>query len=145
MVSRFRHGDRRRPIRGQALVELAIVMPILALLLVMAIDFGRAFYTYIAVGNAAREGAAYAAQHPADIGGVQVQARAEMGLPPGDPSVTVVRICTPDPCSGSIGTSVAGQHDVTVRVTARVDLITPLASSIVGRLELERDATAVIP
>ena len=45
-------GDRRR-IRGQSVVEFALVLPILLLLLAATIDFGRLFYTYVAVDNAA--------------------------------------------------------------------------------------------
>lgn len=49
--------------RGQALVELAIVLPLLVLLLVMAIDFGRVFFGWVALHNAARIGADFAASH----------------------------------------------------------------------------------
>lgn len=50
--------------RGQAMVEFAIVLPILALLLVMAVDFGRVFFGWVSLTNAARIGADYAGQHP---------------------------------------------------------------------------------
>ena len=46
------------------MVEFAIVLPILALLLVMAVDFGRVFFGWVSITNAARIGADYAAQHP---------------------------------------------------------------------------------
>lgn len=49
--------------RGQTLVEFALILPILALLLVMAVDFGRVFFGWISVQNAARVGASYAAAH----------------------------------------------------------------------------------
>ena len=45
--------------RGTALVELAVVMPLVVLLLVGAIDFARVFYTALAVTQAARAGAEY--------------------------------------------------------------------------------------
>ena len=54
---------RTRPSRGQALVEFALILPLLALLLVMAIDFGRVFFGRIAIENAARIGADFAAGH----------------------------------------------------------------------------------
>jgi Flp pilus assembly protein TadG len=47
---------------GQSIVELAIVLPVLMLLLLAAADFGRLFYTWIAVNNAARAGAQYGSQ-----------------------------------------------------------------------------------
>ena len=49
--------------KGQNLVELALVLPLLLLLLAGIVDFGRAFYGFIALENAAREGARYAAAH----------------------------------------------------------------------------------
>jgi Flp pilus assembly protein TadG len=47
--------------RGQALVELALVTPVLLLLLLAAIDLGRVFYAEIAVSNSARAAAMVAA------------------------------------------------------------------------------------
>ena len=49
--------------RGQSLVELALVMPLLILLLAGMADLGRAFYGYISITNGAREGARYAVRH----------------------------------------------------------------------------------
>ncbi len=43
--------------RGQALVEMALVLPLLALLLFAIIDFGLALNARIQVANAVREGA----------------------------------------------------------------------------------------
>jgi Flp pilus assembly protein TadG len=48
---------------GQALVELAFVLPILVLLILGVIEIGRYAYISILVGNAARSGAAYGAQN----------------------------------------------------------------------------------
>jgi Flp pilus assembly protein TadG len=50
---------------GGALVEMAMVMPIFALLLVGVAEFGRMEYFSIEVSNAARAGVAYAAQSTA--------------------------------------------------------------------------------
>jgi Flp pilus assembly protein TadG len=50
---------RFRAARGQSYVELALALPVLALILVVAADFGRLFYTYLEVINAARAGAQY--------------------------------------------------------------------------------------
>jgi len=47
---------------GQALVELALVLPVLLLLTIGVIELGRYAYISILVGNAARAGAAYGAQ-----------------------------------------------------------------------------------
>jgi hypothetical protein len=50
--------------RGQAMVEFALVLPILALLLVMAVDFGRVFFGWVGLQNAVRIGANFGATHP---------------------------------------------------------------------------------
>lgn len=54
---------RREPkasLRGQTIVELALLLPILTMLMLGALDLGRAFYFYCGVANAARVGAQYA-------------------------------------------------------------------------------------
>jgi Flp pilus assembly protein TadG len=55
---------RARSKRGASLVELALVLPVLLLLVGGVADFGRAFYTYIALTNASREGARAASNYP---------------------------------------------------------------------------------
>lgn len=55
--SRLRHD------MGQAMVELALLMPIFVLLIVGAAEFGRLAYAAIEVTNAARAGGAYGAQN----------------------------------------------------------------------------------
>jgi len=51
----------RKTEAGQALVEFTMVLPIFVLLLFGMIDFGRGFYTWLLLTNAAREGARVAA------------------------------------------------------------------------------------
>jgi Flp pilus assembly protein TadG len=48
--------------KGQAFVELALVLPVFTLMLVGIAEVGRLAYASIEVNNAARAGAAYAAQ-----------------------------------------------------------------------------------
>lgn len=43
--------------RGQALVELALILPILILILMGTMEFGRIFHSYLVITNASREGA----------------------------------------------------------------------------------------
>jgi len=50
--------------RGQALIEFALILPILALLLLFAIDFGRVFFGWVALNNATRIAANEAALNP---------------------------------------------------------------------------------
>jgi len=51
---------------AQALVEYALVLPLLLLLVLGVMDFGRMFYTKMILTNAAREGANYLAYFPGD-------------------------------------------------------------------------------
>ena len=43
--------------RGQALTEFALIIPILILLIVAAVDIGRGVFAYNSITNGAREGA----------------------------------------------------------------------------------------
>lgn len=56
LFKRFRDTEA-----GQALVEFTMILPIFLILLFGLVDFGRGFYTWLVVTNAAREGARTAA------------------------------------------------------------------------------------
>ena len=58
----FNHGLHRRA--GAAAVELALLLPLLAVLFVMAVDYARVFYFTMTVTNCARSGALYGSQNP---------------------------------------------------------------------------------
>jgi Flp pilus assembly protein TadG len=55
---------------GSSLIEMALVMPVLLLLLVGAVDFGRAYYVAIEVNSAAHSAALYGSQNPTDTIGM---------------------------------------------------------------------------
>lgn len=57
-----RRGKKRE--RGQSLVEVALSFPILLLILSGMLDIGRVYYTYIALEDAAAEGAKFLALNP---------------------------------------------------------------------------------
>ena len=83
---------RARTLRsGAAVVELAVLLPMLALLFVIAIDAGRMFYFSLTVQNCARSGALYASDpHVANespFAGVQEAALAD--APNLDPPPTI--------------------------------------------------------
>jgi len=61
----------QRPEKGQSMVELALTITILMILLAGAIDMGRAFFTYMAMRDAAQEGAAYGSVNPFDEAGIK--------------------------------------------------------------------------
>jgi Flp pilus assembly protein TadG len=81
--------------RGQALVEFAIVLPLLLLLLLGIVDFARAWNVYEVLTDAAREGARIAVvDQPAtteqDVRDAIVAAgqRAAIGIDPADITIT---------------------------------------------------------
>lgn len=49
---------------GQGLVEFALILPVAALVLLLTIDFGRAYFQWITLNNVAKIGANFAALHP---------------------------------------------------------------------------------
>jgi Flp pilus assembly protein TadG len=51
--------EKRTPRRAAAAAELAFILPVLVMIVLGCVDFGRFLYTYIAVTNAARAGAGY--------------------------------------------------------------------------------------
>ncbi len=52
--------------RGQSLVEFALLLPLFVLLIIGIFDLGRVFFSYIAITNAAREGARVITFWPGD-------------------------------------------------------------------------------
>ncbi|MBC7223227.1 MAG: pilus assembly protein [Anaerolineae bacterium] len=63
-----------RTLRGQSLVELAALLPVLIVVLLGIAEFSRLRYAYITVDNAARVGAQYGAQSEEathDVGGLR--------------------------------------------------------------------------
>jgi Flp pilus assembly protein TadG len=65
IAARHRIAKTHRNFRsrnGHSMVEMAVVAPVLALMLVIGTDFGRLYYTNIEVANAARAGAQYGSQ-----------------------------------------------------------------------------------
>ena len=145
----FRRRRSDTPVsRGQALVETALVLPLLVLLLVMGIDFGRVFFGWVALQNAARIGADFAAgtaaawdgmpgdgisQNKRDTYGELVEADIDAincALTGGTP---------PDPTfEDGIDTAPEDEGDyddgdyAIVDLECSFDLITPLAESVFG-------------
>jgi hypothetical protein len=148
----FRRRNSEQPIsRGQALVEFALVLPILALLLVVAVDFGRVFFGWVSLTNAARIGANFAGYTPNlmtsptlrdDYGTLIEDAVTGCNLTPAD---------TSDPQYDPQYTDVDGNGDdnemgdqVTVTISCEFDLITPLAELLFSDM-VAMQAEAVFP
>jgi Flp pilus assembly protein TadG len=88
--------------RGQSLVEVALVLPMLLVVLVGTIEVGRFSYYSILVANAARAGAVYGAQNLAtakDFNGIQSAAKND------GQNVAGLTVDTPVVLCGCINTS----------------------------------------
>lgn len=59
--------QRRANEKGQSLVELALFITLLMVLLAGTIDLGRAFFTWLALRDAAQEGASYGSIYPSRL------------------------------------------------------------------------------
>jgi Flp pilus assembly protein TadG len=57
--------------RGQSLVEFAFGMVVLVILLAGVVDGGRALFSYMALRDAAQEGALYGSTVPSDTNGIK--------------------------------------------------------------------------
>jgi Flp pilus assembly protein TadG len=117
---------RRSP--GQALVEFALVLPVLLVILMGLFDFGRAVYAYTTVSNAAREALRVAIVDQNTTKIVAEGKQAAMGLPPN--TVNVV-FGTPG-CAGALLIGCTAQ----VTVNHQWQAITPIVGQIVGPITL---------
>jgi Flp pilus assembly protein TadG len=107
---------------GGALVELAVVTPVVLLLAIGVIDYGRVYFTSVAVANAARAGAEYGTAMPAnqvDTVGIRTFAQLD-GAEAGSISIVATTIYK---CGGTVVSASAtcagyGVPRVYVEVTA---------------------------
>lgn len=99
-----KNKPKSRSERGQSLVELALTLTILLVLVAGTIDFGRAFFTWVALRDAAQEGALYGSTNPTDSAGIEQRVR-DTSYEPVDmtnPSTVAVNITIFGPsCLGS--------------------------------------------
>ena len=66
-VCMLRNTSTRRRQSAQSMTEFALILPVLMLILLGVVDFGRVFYYWTSMANAAREGARYGTTHPSAI------------------------------------------------------------------------------
>lgn len=84
---------------GQSLVEVALVAPLLAMLMLGIVDFARAYYLSQEVTGAAQAAAEYGAENPSDTAGMTAAATADA------PNVTGLTVSSPTyGCECSDGT-----------------------------------------
>lgn len=84
MISKLQNhsgaGSGRARVRGQGLVEFALIAPLMIFMLLITVDFARAYSAHIEVSNAARAGAIYGSRSSAfahDVNAVRAAALRE--------------------------------------------------------------------
>lgn len=148
-------AGQRQSEKGQALIEYALVTPLLFLLIVNCVNFGAFMYDWIEVGNAARTGAQYAILGGASAGsmtaatGSQIAAviTADMASLPGTPTISVcennsasgtaVISTLTGTCSGTGANAVPADPEPLYYVLATVDVTYPYTPPI-GALSFPR-------
>lgn len=167
------HSRARRRKAGQAIVETALLFPILCLLVLGSTDLGRVFYYSIEVTNAAREGARFgssydpvnanaSATHAAVIAAARAEA-ADLNLVEPSPAFSPVNCQSGPPYADayyptqpntgyvfacfaendSLNTGSAGQ---TLRVTILYNFspATPLIENLSGNIHIQATTTMMI-
>ena len=117
--------------RGQGTAELAIVIPLLALIAFGALDLGRVFSVQIALVNAAREGARFCALSSGSSSGLVARVQDDMGTFANALEVSPAPACVVDQASGL----------TSVSLTARFAPITPLIGTVTAN-EIRLSASA---
>lgn len=122
--------------RGQSLVEFALILPLLILLLGGVLELGRLFFAYVAVTDAAAEGAIYASVRPnSSVEEITIRAQqAAQGLGMAQLQPSMVQVQRPSLTAGA---------PITVTITYPFTLVTPLLSDLVPGRTISLRATAV--
>lgn len=118
---------RKRGEDGQAMLELALVLPIFLLILCGILDFGWMYYNQLALNNICREGARYAVVSTAETNDTEgilrhIENFIEDTYPMDDIYVTVSYTKPLDPLSG----------DVVVAAQKEFHYLTPVISTVTG-------------
>jgi Flp pilus assembly protein TadG len=121
--------------RGQSLTEFALTLPVVLLIVLFGLDFGRVFLGWVTLTNAAREAANFAAMNPTAWGtspSVTLQAEYARLVS----AETAGANCTmpnpvPDPTFPN-GKSLGSP--ASVQITCTFHLITPVIGNILGNL-----------
>lgn len=142
---------------GQSLVELALTITILLTLLAGAFDLGNAFLDYIALRDAAQEGAVYASIYPTDPSAVFERVLKSSDSPVDFEQLSFEETCSidshkgicvdiPTPCTGNNETESGKSNEVTVTIRYHYPIIMPFLGAIIGNqfIPLQASATNVI-
>lgn len=126
--------------RGASTVEMAFVAIFLFILVAGIVDLGRAYITRIAVHDAAQEGAMYGSYRPTDANEIRARVISTTDNP--DLSGATIEVTCPE---GLPVEAPVGGRKIAVRVTYRLDLITPIVGSMLGgHIDLTREHVGTV-
>jgi Flp pilus assembly protein TadG len=107
---------------GQAMVELALILPVLLLIIMGIFEFGFMFNNYLTLSNVSREAARYAS-----LGGTDAQAVARAtDIAPNLDNNRLTIVITPTQANRGRGDSLK------VVVTYQYNLLTPFLDGVIG-------------
>lgn len=125
-------NDKSMRHRGQGLVEFALILPLLLLIIIGIIEFGRILFIYVNVSNAAREGARYGIVKPKDQAGITGATNEQLALiPPVSPTILYDHGPS-NPTKFSDPASVSVGDRVCVGITYVIEPMTPLMQPFMG-------------
>lgn len=109
--------------KGQTMVETALILPVILLILLGIMEFGRLFSNYLIVSNASREGARYAALGKSDT---QIQSVIE--------DLFVSTGLCESGSFGSVATITKGTYadSVEIKVEYNYNVITPIVGPLIS-------------
>ncbi|MGM8212317.1 TadE/TadG family type IV pilus assembly protein [Virgibacillus sp. W0430] len=114
--------------KGQAIVETALILPILLLLLFGITDFGRVFHASLTLDHAGREGARAAAIGTEDHVITGKIRDATSSLKEDNVSISIAPAGKGNRESGT---------DVTITLVYPIDFLTPIIGQFIGSFNLE--------
>jgi uncharacterized repeat protein (TIGR01451 family) len=163
---RIRTGRVRKDrSRGQSFAEFALVAPILLILFAAAADLGRLFYGYVAIENAAKEGAFFGSTKPIcddnsavscvnpnnvtwrvrnELSGIRNPDGPDAGTQPDELTPTVQCLSPAGTPHASLSDCIEGDT-YRVGLTYKFRLLTPILGQIFGNgLDVNTTATATV-
>jgi len=142
MNQSVQNNQRLKKEKGQSLVEFALFFSIILVMLSLVLDMGRLYFAYVAIQNAAAEGAAYGIVFPTWHDGVDnpdpnnIAYRALHEAPSG-----LIKWVNPDVDTEVVFTTPG--NPITVTVYSDFKLITPIAQLFAGGEVIRIRGTAV--
>jgi PKD repeat protein len=132
LPSRRTAGQHNERSRGQSLTEFALLLPVLLLLVLVALDFGRVYLGWVNLQQMARVGANYAANNATaweTSGSNPTKDRYQELL---DNEARKINCELPDDIPDPVFAGTSLGAEVTVNVSCEFTLLTPIISQVLG-------------